>query len=465
MTKVSVAGKTLADFPDLVKQIDREKQPDLNPKDMAAGSGKRLNWKCIDCDNKWSAIVKNRTRVGAGCPSCGRKITSEKLKTPKKGESLLDKFPKLCEEWHRTKNRDKTPDQYNPFSPRIAWWKCAKGPDHEWNTPVVKRTRGSVPGKPQGCPCCSDPIKKLSITNTLEQTYPKIAAEWHPTKNSGKTPRDVTRGHGEVWWICPQDETHDYETPVYKRTKRGDGCPICRWDKMATTRKKAKSGRSLAELHPDVAAEWHPTKNGDKQPSDVNGGSSEKYWWKCSFDENHEWSARISNRTTPRLRLGCPHCNVPYHSQIEINLAHELRIFFDFDISAQRIEASRIYNVDIVIEKEKTIIEYDGNYWHSERYEQDTKKTLDLEEHDWTVIRVREDLEKITDKDVVVDRHPKKDAKDVANLVLQKIEEVKNIKLENLEEYLSTSEPRNAWAAKEYYAKLLKDVEQTTLDS
>jgi len=42
----SVAGKTLADFPDLVKQIDREKQPDLNPKNMAAGSHNRVWWKC-----------------------------------------------------------------------------------------------------------------------------------------------------------------------------------------------------------------------------------------------------------------------------------------------------------------------------------------------------------------------------------------------------------------------------------
>jgi hypothetical protein len=43
----SVAGKTLADFPDLVKQIDREKQPDLNPENMAAGSHKRVEMLCM----------------------------------------------------------------------------------------------------------------------------------------------------------------------------------------------------------------------------------------------------------------------------------------------------------------------------------------------------------------------------------------------------------------------------------
>ena len=98
-----------------------------------------------------------------------------------------------------------------------------------------------------------------------------------------------------------------------------------------------------------------------------------------------------------------------------------------------------------------------------DRYEQDTKKTQDLQDSGWTVIRVREDLDKVTDNDVVVERHPHKNAKGVANLVLQKIEKVKNIKLENLGAYLENSEPQNARVAKEYYANFLRDNEQTML--
>ena len=30
-----------------------------------------------------------------------------------------------------------------------------------------------------------------------------------------------------------------------------------------------KPGESLADLFPDVVAEWHPTKNGDLTPADV----------------------------------------------------------------------------------------------------------------------------------------------------------------------------------------------------
>ena len=33
---------------------------------------------------------------------------------------------------------------------------------------------------------------------------------------------------------------------------------------------------SLTVTHPDIAAQWHPTKNGDQTPSDVTPGSGKK---------------------------------------------------------------------------------------------------------------------------------------------------------------------------------------------
>jgi|TARA_B110000091_G_C13644288_1_gene402586 hypothetical protein len=32
--------------------------------------------------------------------------------------------------------------------------------------------------------------------------------------------------------------------------------------------------KSLAETHPEVAKQWHPTKNGDLTPNDVTSGNS-----------------------------------------------------------------------------------------------------------------------------------------------------------------------------------------------
>tara|TARA_Y100000310_G_scaffold72876_1_gene69028 strand:- start:3654 stop:3893 length:240 start_codon:yes stop_codon:yes gene_type:complete len=40
--------------------------------------------------------------------------------------------------------------------------------------------------------------------------------------------------------------------------------------------------KSLAETHPEIAAQWHLTKNEDLTPYDVTAGSGRKVWWKCS---------------------------------------------------------------------------------------------------------------------------------------------------------------------------------------
>ena len=59
----------------------------------------------------------------------------------------------------------------------------------------------------------------------------------------------------------------------------------------------------FAKLHPNLAKQWHPTKNGDLKPTDVTPGSHHKVWWKC--EQEHEWQATVSSRTSGN---GCPYC-------------------------------------------------------------------------------------------------------------------------------------------------------------
>ena len=37
----------------------------------------------------------------------------------------------------------------------------------------------------------------------------------------------------------------------------------------------------LSVTHPEIAAQWHPTMNGDLTPDDVVAGSHKKASWKC----------------------------------------------------------------------------------------------------------------------------------------------------------------------------------------
>ncbi|MBQ7255157.1 MAG: zinc-ribbon domain-containing protein [Oscillospiraceae bacterium] len=62
--------------------------------------------------------------------------------------------------------------------------------------------------------------------------------------------------------------------------------------------------KTLESEYPEVAKEWHPSKNGDLSPKDVTPKSGRKVWWlgKCG----HEWQATISHRTDGQ---NCPICS------------------------------------------------------------------------------------------------------------------------------------------------------------
>ncbi len=54
--------------------------------------------------------------------------------------------------------------------------------------------------------------------------------------------------------------------------------------------------KSLASLYPEVARDFHPTKNGQLNPERIKASSGQMVWWKCSTC-GHEWKSRISDRT------------------------------------------------------------------------------------------------------------------------------------------------------------------------
>ena len=62
--------------------------------------------------------------------------------------------------------------------------------------------------------------------NDLATVNPRLAKEWHPTKNGDLSPFDITAGSGKkAWWKCSQCG-YEWETIIANRTK-GHGCPKC----------------------------------------------------------------------------------------------------------------------------------------------------------------------------------------------------------------------------------------------
>ena len=62
---------------------------------------------------------------------------------------------------------------------------------------------------------------------------------------------------------------------------------------------------SLLKNNPEMAKEWHPTKNGSLTPADLTPGSNKKVWWLCT--KGHEWRAKVNDRNY--RQTGCPYCS------------------------------------------------------------------------------------------------------------------------------------------------------------
>jgi Probable Zinc-ribbon domain len=71
-------------------------------------------------------------------------------------------------------------------------------------------------------------------------------------------------------------------------------------------RRRVTPETSLLTCHPEIARQWHPTKNGDLGPGDVSRGSDEKVWWQCRKDPGHAWQATVYSRT--HAGSGCSAC-------------------------------------------------------------------------------------------------------------------------------------------------------------
>lgn len=197
--------------PVLAAQWDKEKNGQLTPTDVLAGSERCVWWKC-DKGHSWRASILRRSR-GAGCPVClGKSVVP--------GENdLAARFPSLAAEWNTERNGSLKPNQVTSFSNRRVWWRCALG--HAWQAVIASRVVEN-----SGCPYCTG-RRVLAGFNDLATLHPKIAAQWDSTLNGSLTAEMVTPGsHKRVWWKC--SEGHVWKTAIYSRTgKQKCGCPVC----------------------------------------------------------------------------------------------------------------------------------------------------------------------------------------------------------------------------------------------
>ena len=274
-------------YPEIARDWNLTKNGELKPSEVLKGSTKRVWWQCFNHpDHEWYTSIRFRTNLGTGCPFCSQRQVLEGF------NDFETANPKIAKEWHPIKNGDLKTTDVSRSSSQKVWWQCSKYPEHEWYTSIKERSNGS------GCPICVN-RKVIEGFNDLNTTEPELAKEWHPTRNGDLKPIEVTKSSGKkVWWQCTKHPDHEWDAKIADRSN-GQGCPICSGQKVL------EDFNDLQSLEPELAKEWHISRNGDLKPSKVTRRSGQKVWWQCSKYPDHEWNATVAGRSNGS---GCPIC-------------------------------------------------------------------------------------------------------------------------------------------------------------
>lgn len=263
--------------PKIAKFWDDDKNCGWQPTDFGSGSHVVAWWRCDKgADHSWSQTINLCCRM-LGCPFCRDfKLSVE--------NSLASRRPRIAETWHPTRN-DCSPDQIAYNSNYLAWWLC-KACGYEWQVKVDFRSRTG-----SGCRRCTrgEPID-LSL-------YPSAMKLFDKAKNPGVDPTQFGTTKN-IWWKCRKAPDHVWYECFEKRT--GDKqCPFCRGLRASSTNNLAKEA--------EIAAQFHPTKNGMLKPEDISVGSTKAVWWQCAAAKDHEWKQKVNVRT--QWGYGCPFCS------------------------------------------------------------------------------------------------------------------------------------------------------------
>lgn len=295
-----------------------EWHPTLNspqtPSTVSAGSRHKVWWQCQqNAKHVWPAQIRMRVDAKTGCPIC------LKRRGAKKQPTISEFSPELAAQWHPTKNGALGPRDFTIGSNSSAWWKCPAGPDHEWPAPIRNRAKLG-----HGCPMCSNRTGRASKGKSLADKHPKLASQWDFEKNGTLRPEQFTPGSTRrVWWKCSGSPAHHWESTIYNRTSgQPDGeCPFCSKNRLEDT-------NTLRAVFPQIALEWHPTKNGSETPDTVSRASGKKVWWQCQRDPTHEWQATVKNRTVHKS--GCRECDAEQRSErLKLSILESIQLHAD----------------------------------------------------------------------------------------------------------------------------------------
>ena len=335
--------------PEIAKTWHPKLNGELTPMDVGPGMKKKIWWQC-EKGHEWQSSVEQRCK-SKGCPVCqNRRIIGGM-------NDLATIHPELKSEWNYEKNEGR-PEDFSCGSRAIVWWKCKKG--HSWKASISDRSRG------YGCPKCSEERRvsfpEKAILYYVRKIFKDVRAndrpEWlnqqeldiYIPQYKIAVEYDGVYGHCKLEGqkrdekknrlciendvalirvrepLCPSLNTYsvnyvmnsDQEleeaiqlvllkleelTGVVTLKTRSDIDILRDTTEIYALIEYEEKENSLKNKAPNIAALWHPVRNGSLKPEFVSVMSSKKVWWlgRCG----HEWQSPVTYEV---LSGKCPYC-------------------------------------------------------------------------------------------------------------------------------------------------------------
>lgn len=357
----------------LLNSWDYEKNAPLNPENVTAYSNKKAWWKCPDCGYSWQAKICNRSN-GRGCPQCSNRALVKGV------NDLATCNPSLAKEWDFEKNAPVSPSDVFSKSGKKYYWICPNG--HSYFSSVLHRASGtSCPICNSGR---QTSFAEQAVYYYIKKVFPDAMNRYKEIFDNGMEldifipSRRLAIEYDGVFWhkesnidrdrqkygICKEngiyliriresDKTchgiadvsyHMESIDKRKNLEKLIQYLLDRIDPRSNmwTRKTmmvyspvrvnlaadeydircymTAVKNSLQDIHPEIAAEWHPVKNEDLTPNMFKCGSDYKAWWLCPTC-GHEWRTSIGHRVSG---TGCPAC---YRENRKTNLRRTNKVY------------------------------------------------------------------------------------------------------------------------------------------
>lgn len=316
---------------------------------------------CSLCGKEVHKIYRDILRSGPYCKSCVRRVNVDKEKT------LRYLYPVVADMYDNSERNKLPSDMISYYAKGKFYFKCVNcGEVFKTNMGTVITALERSNSSSCGCTVCRGFEIRKGVNDISCGANPWAEEMWDLDKNVESRFNVSYKSKRFYWFRCPKG--HSFQATPFRILQGYIGnksrgrlyCPVC------SGREVVSGVNDIVTTHKDCLKYWDYEKNNELGifPENVSHGSSKHIYALCSVCGS-SYETTVSSLTSGDT-VSCENCRKRNYSIAEKELVQYIR---DLGFTVEEeIRIAGNYSVDMVIPEKGIAIDYNGLYWHSERY-------------------------------------------------------------------------------------------------